>query len=252
VFRLDSNLTSIPSTKLQQFNQVTQIYPFPGEANADEIIVAIPLTALGSPAPLSKLRIAAIAAREISDTNSLTRDIDTGFVGASLAGSGTNHVDLEPLEIVLPADADPDHDGIRTETELALGTNPLNADSDGDGLMDLWEVLNQMDPNNPVGAVADPDGDVLTNLDEQKLGSNPRDQRSGLTLQLRRLPDDWVELSWPGLVHTFCVVEVSDSPGGIFNPVAKVVPDPSKPGLFQIQGVGEAKFFRVRLQSKND
>ncbi|MCB1098084.1 MAG: hypothetical protein KDN22_21110 [Verrucomicrobiae bacterium] len=53
-------------------------------------------------------------------------------------------------------------------------------DGDGDGLDDDWEEANDFDPNddgstNPVnGANGDPDGDTLSNLDEFKLGTNPR------------------------------------------------------------------------------
>ncbi|RYG33351.1 hypothetical protein EON81_18375 [bacterium] len=37
-------------------------------------------------------------------------------------------------------EADPDHDGLSTEQEKALGTDPLNPDTDNDALIDGWEV----------------------------------------------------------------------------------------------------------------
>ncbi len=60
-----------------------------------------------------------------------------------------------------------------------IQTNPLRADTDGDGLGDKWEEENGLDPtdngtrdpNN--GSNGDPDLDGLTNLQEQSAGTNP-------------------------------------------------------------------------------
>ena len=65
--------------------------------------------------------------------------------------------------------------GIRTfKGELSGGADPLDADTDDDGLPDGWEVLNDLDPtdadgdNGPDG---DPDGDGFDNDLELELGS---------------------------------------------------------------------------------
>jgi len=44
---------------------------------------------------------------------------------------------------------DPDGDGLPTEVEQALGTNPFKVDTDGDGFSDGVEVLAGTDPLNP-------------------------------------------------------------------------------------------------------
>lgn len=44
---------------------------------------------------------------------------------------------------------DTDKDGLPAETELALGTDPTKADSDGDGYSDGAEVMSYTNPNNP-------------------------------------------------------------------------------------------------------
>lgn len=44
---------------------------------------------------------------------------------------------------------DPDADGLPTEVELSLGTNPFKVDTDGDGFSDGVEVLAGTDPLNP-------------------------------------------------------------------------------------------------------
>jgi len=103
------------------------------------------------------------------------------------------------------AQLDTDEDGIRNDNEPAFGTDPTLADTDSDGLTDLWEIcydadcdtfntaadLNPLNPDtegdglldgweiefglNPQvdDASGDPDSDTLTNLQEQAAGSNP-------------------------------------------------------------------------------
>ncbi len=68
---------------------------------------------------------------------------------------------------------DPDGDGLDTEIELTLTTNPADPDTDDDGLNDGFEVANNLDPKDPDTDVdADPDNDGLTHLEEQAAGSS--------------------------------------------------------------------------------
>jgi hypothetical protein len=63
---------------------------------------------------------------------------------------------------------------------IQIVANVPITDGDGDGLDDEWELANDFDPNDNGstdvvnGADGDPDGDMLLNLDEFKLGTNPR------------------------------------------------------------------------------
>jgi len=78
--------------------------------------------------------------------------------------------------------ADTDGDGISDGLEiLAYGMNALSIDTDGDGLLDGYEVQYALNPrvNN---ASEDPDGDGLTNLEEQALGTDPNNQADGVAL----------------------------------------------------------------------
>ena len=70
---------------------------------------------------------------------------------------------------------DADGDGLTDAFEkLVSKTNPSNADTDNDGMLDAWEVHNGLNPlTNDAGD--DPDGDWLTNLQEYNGGANSTD-----------------------------------------------------------------------------
>lgn len=72
-----------------------------------------------------------------------------------------------------PDGHDFDYDGLSNWDEVGTHqTNPLEWDSDDDGLSDKWEIEHDLDPNDDggtdpaYGADGDPDGDGLTNLFE--------------------------------------------------------------------------------------
>jgi hypothetical protein len=88
--------------------------------------------------------------------------------------------------------ADSDHDGVPDAIEAALGLNPNNPDTngngvadgdedfDGDGLPNRWEILYGYDPrkadsddNGVRDGDEDPDFDSLSNYREFQLGTNP-------------------------------------------------------------------------------
>ena len=55
---------------------------------------------------------------------------------------------------------------------IAVSSGPL--DSDGDGMADDWELTYGFNPNDPSDAPLDADGDGLTNLDEFRRDTDPR------------------------------------------------------------------------------
>lgn len=112
VFWLNSDLPDVEDVRLQQFSLAPAGCRAPDDHNAEFIQVAIPLTALGGLQPGDTIKLGAVVAGNRCDTNFFkqTRQLDTGFLGYSLAGSGQAPVLLEGLEVQLarPESVGPD------------------------------------------------------------------------------------------------------------------------------------------------
>ncbi|MCX6354868.1 MAG: hypothetical protein NTZ78_08195 [Candidatus Aureabacteria bacterium] len=107
--------------------------------------------------------------------------------------AGDNAPYHEPMEVIIKADdgkfcstkiisiqvSDREGEASRNERRLPcnLILNPL-ADSDGDGMADLWEERWGFDPHDPSDSSGDADGDGISNLHEFLAGSNPRHSAS--------------------------------------------------------------------------
>jgi hypothetical protein len=105
-------------------------------------------------------------------------------------------------DLIVTVELDTDDDGITDNIEIELGRNPylderkvvsvitnnyllgesdadgdgiadeFDPDIDGDGIPNLYEVQNGLDPFNAADAQQDNDGDGLTNLEEYRHGSD--------------------------------------------------------------------------------
>lgn len=102
-------------------------------------------------------------------------DISAGYnqtfsdkVTPALNGGNASYWSLAiGVSIVGERDLDPDRDGLKTSEERRISTDPLNPDTDGDGLTDGEEV--RVYKTNPL--LADTDGDGLRDGDEVKVYS---------------------------------------------------------------------------------
>lgn len=73
-----------------------------------------------------------------------------------------------------PDGGDFDGDGLSNLAEVTIHqTNPLNPDTDGDGMPDGWEVYYTLNPLDAADGSLDPDNDGLTNAQEYQHGTNP-------------------------------------------------------------------------------
>jgi hypothetical protein len=90
------------------------------------------------------------------------------------------------------AELDINADGTPDEVTEATG---VEVDSDGDGIPDAWETLNQLDPE-AFDCDTDADNDGVSNYGEYLSGTDPRDPKSYLRLTAAMLPNNRVRLSW--------------------------------------------------------
>ena len=83
-------------------------------------------------------------------------------------------------------DVDDDNDLLPDTTEAAIGTNPCNADSDGDGMQDGWEYQSAIDLNTgscpqPSGRYPVPCAAAMPTLSKHRAYPNPLDGTDGGT-----------------------------------------------------------------------
>ena len=131
-------------------------------------------------------------------TDPLNPDSDgDGVIDGTEVADGTNPTEpcdlLIASQTVTPSSAwgllDCDTDGLTNDEEITAGTDPLNPDSDGDGVIDGTEVVDGTNPTEPCDlliasqtvapnaawGLLDCDNDGINNGTEITNGSNPQD-----------------------------------------------------------------------------
>jgi len=94
------------------------------------------------------------------------------------------------------------YDRALTDAEVRMHSQAVfGADTDNDGMPDVYELNNGLNPNSSADANTDADGDGLTNLQEYKLGTNPQiadTDGDGLVDGVETGTGVWVSLSNTG------------------------------------------------------
>lgn len=199
VFLLNSNLQTIPSARLQQFNRSPQrlepafqlIYP---ERNANFIEVSIPFAELGNIQPGDTIKLAAIVGGAAYDSQLETRQLDTSFLGESFQSAGLSNAIITGLSVRLALDP--------------------SGDEDLDGLPNGWEITNNLNPRSVEdddGALGNPDHDGMDNLAEFIAGTDPRDATSFLSLRIQDFSPSHVVFSWDAKIGKHYQLETASN-----------------------------------------
>lgn len=219
VYYLNPTLDDVPVFQLQQFNRNPEREPVPGEQNADHIEIVLPLESLGTLKPGDVIKVGAVVARAslLTNSESLMQEMDAGFIGYSLTNIGQANFVLEGLEVQMASPTDVDMDGLHDDWEMRYGLDALSA----------------IGEDGPDG---DPDGDGMTNLQEQLAGTDPMDAASELSLVFTRMEGGTLRLTWPVVSGRKYLLEYADEANSSFAPV------PSAPFPRRAQTAGEMSF----------
>ena len=97
------------------------------------------------------------------------------FDHLGLPDIATTHPTNTTARVLMSQTVDTDHDLLADADEPLYGTSVSNPDTDGDGMPDGFEGFYYCLHQRTADASADPDGDLVTNLDEYLQGSVPCD-----------------------------------------------------------------------------
>ena len=142
---------------------------------------SIPWTSMNCPAGISNITQLVIAGVLAS---SATQNVDRYLSGNYLGLSATNNTALTNGNF-----------GFSFVTLRGLSVTLPNQDSNSNGIPDSWELRYF---GSPTGAVAgvDSDGDHLTNLEEYRLGTNPKSVASTFRIEALGAHSNTMEITW--------------------------------------------------------
>jgi hypothetical protein len=129
-----------------------------------------------------------------------------------------------------------------------LGTTTACADqdTDRDGIPDAWETQYGFQPNNPLDANNDPDGDGVSNLNEHIAGTNPLNPASFHPLVLDIVTSGFeAQISFPTVGGNLYEVQFADEPPGPWSTFTQIAGTGTRvtvsDSLFN-----QRRFYRVR------
>jgi hypothetical protein len=143
------------------------------------VIASASSTAVGtSPATTPETKAPSAAAALVPATPATTAPAPSTPAVAAADCDGDGQPDT--------VDVDDDNDLLSDTTEAAIGTNPCNADSDGDGMQDGWEYQSAIDLNTgscpqPSGRYPVPCAAAMPTLSKHRAYPNPLDGTDGGT-----------------------------------------------------------------------
>jgi HYR domain/Bacterial TSP3 repeat len=105
---------------------------------------------------------------------------------------------------------------------VSLVQDCADTDNDGDGIPNLWELQNRLNPNDPADAQQDNDGDGVSNGSEYTHGTDPNDPNSLLALKPGQLGANGWAMTFDAVAGHSYTIECSPTLTGPWTPVVNV------------------------------
>ena len=174
---------------------------------------------------------------------------ETGALVFRLVSRGQANAVLTIHSIVAVTVEDADQDGLSNATETALGTNPMSADTDHDGLTDAAEVNIYL--TNPLRA--DTDGDGAGDGEELAAGTDPKNAASRLAMKSVGFVPTGLSLEWwAQSAKSYRVLRSADPAFGSYDVIGSALPgaSPSRSYIDTSLAPGQAAkmFFKIQLE----
>lgn len=271
----EEGMSSMPITNFSSFGDVVnndEVYTITEEANAG-IYKTLELP-IGVQSVSFKYRFTSPGDGDFLSVHWSTND--AAFIGLDLPLSRSDYVDgivslteyagetntltfklvsrndanavLSISNIVMEVSSDPDGDGLDTDTETTLGTDPLNADTDGDGITDGDEVnVEHTDSLNP-----DTDGDSIGDGEERRSGTSPTNAWDKLVITEIKVSDAKPTIKWKSVTgknyRVNCWTNLS---GEAFSTVASTVPATAPTNTFtDTATTNKVMFYWIQLEEQ--
>ncbi|MFL3667359.1 MAG: lamin tail domain-containing protein, partial [Verrucomicrobiota bacterium] len=123
-------------------------------------------------------------------------------------------------------------------------------DSDLDGMPDSWELAQGFDSQDAGDALLDADADRLSNLQEYAAGTDPHDKESGLELEIIRLSNGKLRLSFKGVKGRSYSLQASLALDQEWQPLNNFYPKTSGEITRTIFRISPGRFFRLVTPAK--
>lgn len=124
-----------------------------------------------------------------------------------------------------------------------------SVDSDGDGILDSWEV-SQFGNLTTAGATSDSDGDGVSDRDEYLAGTNPKNASDFLRLtSVSKDANDDITVQWPAVAgKTYRLLTSSDLQSGVWVPIAINIPATTPVTTYTVRATSDRLFLRVEVE----
>jgi hypothetical protein len=124
----------------------------------------------------------------------------------------------------------------------------IMADSDGDGMPDIWERRFNLLPDSAEDGDADHDADGMSNADEFKAGTHPMDKSS--VFRLDASAEEGIRLSWGSISNRLYTVFRAEPPDFTFRPLAQgLSSDPPRSRYFDESATNRGPYlYRVQVE----